>query len=310
MTDDIDRAIAAYRAELVAEAELARGDLAEIEDHLRSLIADLRDGGMPAGEAIAEAARRLGDPRRVAREHARVRTPFGTRLSRVRAWSAAALLLPFVVFATANALTSGVPAHVAVEGAMAITLFLGLCARMTWARPIVLGGMAFFMLPTLIALALWPGPLVWMWLAGQLGVIAFVAPWRRGELGPNGWALALQVWSYGAASLALGFTYTGPDGGLLIAPAAAIAVGAALGATIGIIVRGRWASLASLACAALLAFAIVDLTTLRFRLPHPDVFRFYLVGASASGVIASLAASVIGWRHASSTLGTLRGALR
>ena len=42
MTDD-DQVIAKYRAELTAEAELARGDIDEIEDHLRSLAADLRE---------------------------------------------------------------------------------------------------------------------------------------------------------------------------------------------------------------------------------------------------------------------------
>ncbi len=41
--DDDEPTIARYRSELVAEAELARGDLDEIEDHLRSLADELRD---------------------------------------------------------------------------------------------------------------------------------------------------------------------------------------------------------------------------------------------------------------------------
>ena len=97
MKDEVEQAIEHYRARLAAEAELARGDLAEIEDHLRTLIDALREDGLPAGEAIVEAARRLGDPRQLAREHARVRTPFGAKLSRARAWSACALLLPYLV---------------------------------------------------------------------------------------------------------------------------------------------------------------------------------------------------------------------
>src|ERR1700735_2503737 len=90
--DNDDEDIARYRAQILAEAELSRGELDEIEDHLRSLAADLREHGTPSGEAIALACQRLGDPRDLAREHARARSRFGARLSRARAWSAAALL--------------------------------------------------------------------------------------------------------------------------------------------------------------------------------------------------------------------------
>ena len=89
--------IATYKRELVAEAELARGDLDEIEDHLRVLATELRDRGMPRIEATIEACRRLGDPRAVAREHARVRSPFGARLSKLRAYSAVALIAPILI---------------------------------------------------------------------------------------------------------------------------------------------------------------------------------------------------------------------
>ena len=306
-----DDAIAAYRRELCEEAHLARADLAEIEDHLRTLAAELRATGMPAGEAIAEAARRLGDPRTVAREHARVRTPFGARLSRARTWSAAVLLLPFVLFAVRTALDLGAATHAGVDAMMAVTLIVGLCTGRTWARPILLGGMAFFLLPTLLALAMWPEPLVYIWLVGQLGVIAFVMPWRRGELAPCGWALALQVWSYGAASLTLGFFYSDTGGGaLLVAPAAMVATGAAVAATLGIMLRARWAAIASLAVALPLALAFVELATFEARLPWPNMYRALLLGSMGSAVIASLVASVIGWRHARSTFGSLRNVLR
>ena len=39
---EIEDAVATYRAEVLAEAELARADVAELEDHLRSLIDELR----------------------------------------------------------------------------------------------------------------------------------------------------------------------------------------------------------------------------------------------------------------------------
>lgn len=99
---EIDAAVAAYTAELQAEAELGRAEVGELEDHLRATIGDLREHGLPASHAIAEAARRLGDPRAVARESARVRSPFGAKLSRARAWSIVALMVPLLASAFTN----------------------------------------------------------------------------------------------------------------------------------------------------------------------------------------------------------------
>ena len=45
---EVDAAIEAYRFELCTEAELATGDLDEIEDHLRELIGELRAAGRGA----------------------------------------------------------------------------------------------------------------------------------------------------------------------------------------------------------------------------------------------------------------------
>ena len=66
----IDEAIEQYRQELVAEASLAKGDLDEIEDHLRALIDELRADQPALGlaTAIAQARERLGEPRALARE--------------------------------------------------------------------------------------------------------------------------------------------------------------------------------------------------------------------------------------------------
>jgi hypothetical protein len=292
---------AAYRRELCAEAELTGTDLAEIEGDLRELIENLRARGIPLGEAIAEAARRLGDPRRGAREDARVRTPFGAKLSRLRAWSAAALLLPFVGSAMLAALDVGVTTRAGVDASMVIVLFVAVCARLTWARPIVLGGMAFFVLPSLVALVAWPTPIGWMWLAAQLGVMAVLLPWRRRELGPVGWALVAQAWNFGAASLALGYSRTPDVSSSLIAPAAVLAVACSIAATLGIIMRGRWAAVVSLASAGLLALSLGEL-------PHSDAYRPYVVFVG-SGIVGALAASVFGWRHARSNLGSLRGVL-
>lgn len=76
----IDEAVGRYRELLAGEVDIGRAALDEIEDHMRSLVADLRATGMPTANAITEAAERLGDPREVAREHARVRTSFGAKL--------------------------------------------------------------------------------------------------------------------------------------------------------------------------------------------------------------------------------------
>src|SRR5450432_659801 len=132
MSED-DQVISQYRNELVAEAEFARGDLDEIEDHLRVLAHELRDTGMPRAQAIDEACRRLGDPRSVAREHARVRSPFGAKLSRARAWSAAALIVGLVVLTRYQHGDPG-PA-LGIQLKLAIVIALVLAARLSWARP-------------------------------------------------------------------------------------------------------------------------------------------------------------------------------
>jgi uncharacterized membrane protein len=72
MTDkEIDEAVAAYRAEVLAEAQLARADVAELEDHLRSVIDELRTAGMPAAQAIARSS---APARRSARRRSRARS--------------------------------------------------------------------------------------------------------------------------------------------------------------------------------------------------------------------------------------------
>jgi hypothetical protein len=47
MNDELERTIAAYRERIVAEHELPKEDLDELEDHLRSLIEELWPAGSP-----------------------------------------------------------------------------------------------------------------------------------------------------------------------------------------------------------------------------------------------------------------------
>ena len=296
-----------YRKQLVAEAGLADGDLDEIEDHLRLLTAELRDSGMPAAEAVTEAARRLGDPKQVAREHARVRSPFG-HLPRARAWSAALLLVPPLLMPMLDAIGYGLTRG-AVELGFGVPLALGMIARVPWARPIVFGAMAFFLLPTLFATILWgQSPL---WLVWHLGVLAFVMPWRRSELPAAGWNLVLQVWTYGASTLALAYQFTSSDGTIsVVMPLATVAMGCAVVGTCGGILRARWGAFASALGAVALLGAIGAMWSMRIRLAHPDLFATYLLGLVSSGAVAAAVAARLAWRTARSTFGTLQHVLR
>jgi hypothetical protein len=295
--------VAEYRREMLAEAELARGDVAELEDHLRALIDELRTGGMPAAQAIAEAARRLGNPRAVAREHARVRTVFGARLSRLRAWSVVALMLPMLADGLAN--LRRLPLCNQLEIAFAVVVTLAMVLRLTWARPILLGGIAFWSGWFVISLVTYPGVNA-AWLVAYGGLFAFLAPWRRGELTGAGAALALQACAFSAASLSLSFEVSSSTGLELVAPAALIAFVTAVIATAGGVLRARWSALASAVSALTLAIAFEELRHLRFLLGGGPMHAAMLVMIAAGALSAGVGA-VLAWRSAASPLGTLRG---
>ena len=299
--NELDDAIAAYRMQLTAEAELARSDLDEIEDHLRTLAAELRSKGLGATEAVAAAARRLGEPRRVAREYARVRTAFGAKLSRGRAWAAALLIAPLLVTMVVSAGNTGMNAELGVG----VLIVLALVARLSWARPILLGGFAFFTLPTMMWLVTDGDASPW-WVAWFVGIVALLAPWHRRELSAAGAALALQVWSFGAASLALAYQYSSSGDWVPVAPAANVAVIAAALATAGGVLRARWATIGSAIATIALGLALEPMWSLRFRFDHPDAYRAFLFAAIGSGAIASAASAVLGWRSAPSRFGSLR----
>ncbi len=308
---EVASAIRGYRDQVVAEAELARGDLDEIEDHLRTLTDELRGTGMPAALAVTEAAHRLGDPRELAREHARVRSAFGAKLSRTRAWSAAMLLAPMLVYFGISVLPyEGWWSRAGLELGFGAVLLVALVARLSWARPVLLGGMGFFVLPAALWLGVAPGSTP-LWLVWQLGIVAFLVPWHRRELTAAGAGMALQVWGYGAAALALGFQVTTNDGSWsAVAPAAQIALGAAIVATTGQLLRARWSAVASGVSTFTLLLAMHEMWSLTFRFAHPDLYRVCLLGMIASGAAASAASTLLAWRTARSSLGTLESVLR
>ena len=305
MSEEIDRAVRRYRDELSAEVELAERDLDEIEDHLRSLTEELREGGLPTAAALAEACRRLGDPRPLAREHARVRSPFGIRLSRLRAWSAAALLMPFLV---SSALSDPANPHGLLELVLGAALVAALVARLSWARPLIVGALV----PSIawLAFAVWvvdaPARLEAQ-AACYLGALFILLPWRLGEITRSALPLVLLGPAYGAAAIVFDLQLTRPDGTTFGQTTAIVAFAGVLLGAGGALLRARWAALAAAAAALALSGSTLRIWPLEPRLAHGGVFRVMLLASLALGALASAAAAALAWRHARSTLGNLEG---
>jgi hypothetical protein len=300
---DLDeQAIEQYRHALTAEAALARGDLDEIEDHLRALATELRGSGLDAGAAVAEAARRLGDPPVIAREHARVRTTFGAKLPRWRAWGAAGLLLTFVVYWQ---LHSG---FVGRGGVVTLALVLALGARWTWARAVMFGvlGMSALLMP--LALAQSDAPLMpwlnWLAIAGAAGLIA---PWRKAELSATGWALAVLPPAWAAAVAVAGFQITAPGGHVIALGSPIIAMWALVVTFAGSVLRARWAAAGAMVAAVMLAIAGAAILTLEPRFASPTLWRVHELLALAIAEVGLVAGAIMMWRSARSNLGTFRG---
>jgi hypothetical protein len=305
-----DDAITKYREQLTAEADLARGDLDEIEDHLRNLYNELRER-MPHGDAIAEACRRLGDPRQLAREHARVRTPFGARLSRRRAWSAAVLLVPMAVQAVVSARHWGMASPAGIECGLVLFVMAALVGRLTWARPIIVGSLAATLVWNLTVALAMPieMPHATLFLVSNLGALAFLVPWRRGELTPAAIGLALLAPAYSAAASSLWFYASSPDGVVVINPIGFLAALCVVLAGIGFVLRARWGAIP----AAIAALSLVGVTNafwpMDWRMPGGEAWRMLVLGNFMFGAATAAIAAVVCWRTARSKLGTLRHVL-
>jgi hypothetical protein len=303
---EVDEVIEHYKSQLLGEAELARGDLKEIEDHLRTLTEELRERGVPELDAVRAACERLGDPRAVAREHARVHSPFGARLSRARSISAALFMLPLVI--RHFELVSGLLVIVPILGAVMIVALL---ARVTWARPIVLGGVGFFAIGAIQMQWFLRGEHA-LWLIPHVGTVLFVMPWRRNELYRAGFALALQALAFGAAVRVGGMMDSLGDGPIHMAPAGLIAFFALVIAVSGTVLRARWAALASVVGAVMLVASVIECAPffLRYRfefvLEEGVPIAVMLVAAAIAATIAAFAS----WKSARTTIGTLHYVLR
>ena len=298
--DDIDDAVARYRERIASEADVGRATLDEIEDHLRLLVADLRAQGMPAALAVTEAAKRLGDPSELAREHARVRTPFGAKLPLWRALAVIALVLPQVLVNLGYENWNGY-----AEGALALALCGAMLRRSAWARATLLGVMAWNVLVVIASLALFGGaPPAWT-VACQLGAFAILVPWRRADLTATGWALAMLYPIYTAGSMMLFWKVSGFDGYL---PDPQLVLAATVIAGAGLVLRARWASFAAIGAVAALAPWVHFASVTTFRI-HLFGIRELTLVALWSGVVAGIAIAIIGWRTARSNVGDLRAVL-
>jgi hypothetical protein len=289
----MDEAIAAYRKQVSAAADLASGDLDEIEDHLRTLADELRDRGMPAVDAVTEAARRIGDPKLLAREVCRVRSVFGARLSRARTWSVIALLAPmFVLLGIATYPYAGLVSRYMAECVAGLALLVALACGAGWARPILLGGMAYFLLPTVASVVSFgESPLYIVW---HVGVLAFLAPWRRRDLTKLGAGLAGYIWAYGAASYMLMFQYSSSDGSQgYMMPAAWVALIASSVAAFAAMMRSRLSSVAGGIAALALGATMYQMLGIHFRLPHAALMAVIMYGGVAIAMAAAASSSVV-----------------
>jgi hypothetical protein len=136
----------------------------------------------------------------------------------------------------------------------------------------------------------------------MFGMIAFLSPWRRGELSPAGFALALQVWAFSASSFALGFEISTREGYISVSAGAQVAFVAALIALAGGVVRARWGALASAGSALALAAALIQMVQLQAKMEGAGVYAIAIPVLAGSGAL-------VAWRTARSALGTLRGVL-
>ncbi len=319
--DGVDELVAKYRTELTAEAELARGDLDEIEDHLRSLVADLRDHGMPLAEAVETAARRLGDPRRLAVEHSRVRTAFGVRLSRARAFSAAALLAGAALYMADRGSSRGFLTVPALHLVAWLGVIAALAMRRTWARALAIG----IVVPTLLVHAIHLVELATATASrwgfdtitaltiksgiggGEVGelvvtcvlmsaALVFLAPWRMRELSRRGVALALLGLAYAGGLGSLVF-YADLPHVLVADPLGTLACAAAIVAITGVVRSTTWASVAALIAACTLgAVAASALVGDAFVILGERQIADEIGGLALLGACSALGASIALWR--------------
>lgn len=300
---EIDEGIVAYRVALTREADVGRSELAEIEDHLRALTRALVDDGMPAAQAVTEAARRLGEPRTLARELAAVRPPWGAKLSRARAWSAVALLLPSLY--TTWHITGDLNTPYFDIG-LSVALIVMLALRQSWARATVLGVCASILVLDVAMIYATSADADTLERAlCYAGVIAFLVPWRRGELTGAGAALALLGPAYvGVGLLAQVYWYWNSS-----LPWPTLALPCVLLAGIGALTRGRWAVVPAALGSLVLVGATAELLVITSGFETFSSVLYVLDAWALLATVSFVAATALLYRHSRSTIGSVRAVL-
>ena len=284
-----DETIRQYLDQMRAEAELARADLDEIEDHIRDLATELCARGVAPGEATALACRRVGDPRQIAREHARVRSPFGARLSRARAWSAALLLGAPALYALTHVIESPrAPATLVASVVAWLGVIGALALRKRWARPLALGFACACSVPLVLFHYFGVHDIA------TLGAVAFLMPWRRGEITRAALALVLLGVAYDGASRGVifygSYAFDANPFGVLAASLVMVAIA-------GVVLRRGWAIGAAAGAAAALAVAFQWTMFDDWFGPHrvgaAPLLRFYEMASVGIAIASALGAAFV-----------------
>ena len=131
---ELEGELNAFRAELERES-VAAASIDELVEHLREIVDARVAAGDDVASAIQTARDRLGDPKSLARECARVRSTFGPKPSRSVAWLLVGLI------ATFYALVLGINVQIAQNGQfrIAIIIVIALALRSPHAVAFVLG---------------------------------------------------------------------------------------------------------------------------------------------------------------------------
>ncbi|HEY4175424.1 MAG TPA: permease prefix domain 1-containing protein [Kofleriaceae bacterium] len=322
---EVETAVAAYRDRLRDAGDVSASSLDEIEDHMREIIAELRDSGMPLALAIREAAERMGDPTAIAREHGRVETSFGARLPAWRAWIAAAVIMVAVAALLRTELQLGGDAMSFVKFLPLVICVAGLAKRATWARMLLLAQLVWWFTNGAVMYALGAQMLVSLpWLPCAAVAMALLLPWGRREITLPGTALSFAYLGFEVMSrefmevdrliamphqVAAGWFSPGESQptlitvihhaplithGVLVAGLVASIVG-----IVAVVVRSRWAAVPLAFASA--TTALVFECYLRMGGWHfysPAIFGVWQNGRIIASATATFVAAVIAWRTA------------
>ena len=302
---EIDAAVIAYRERLREAGTLRDASLDEIEDHLRELIAELRET-LPLAQAVREAAERMGEPADIAREHARVETSFGAPLPPWRAWIAAALTaVPLAYITHAELMNPGDP--MMLLKLVPLVIIIGaLAARSTAARALLLAQVSCWTLNLIYNALSVPGAGAYRaWYPFAALAFVLIAPWKRREMTVAGWGLFLAFVGFERLSrqyVSAGYildrtrTYGGHDfaltHGLLVG-----GLVAALIAIVMMVLRSRWAAVPALFAGAitLLSFRVQLSSVVHVAQSSMPIVWWFMVHLML-GAFASMAAAYIAWR--------------